>query len=162
MSSLTNYLLPFAVYWLLLFVACYLIVEFAQNYLYDQTTPRVGLKILGGSLLLALLLSFTQSSFDTMFTSEIQYTALQALVWFLVFMFIFQFHPLHAAAIGLVAMVIISANATLAIDSLRASQRPRPELRAPSKPVRRPSGGTPVKFEPVTPTPAAAKPAPAP
>ena len=160
MSSLTSHLLPFAIYWLLLFVACYLIVEFAQNYLYDETTPKVGLKILGGSFLLALLLTYTRSSFDTMFTSEIHFTVLQALAWFVVFMFIFRFQPLHAAAIGIVAMIIVSANTTLAIDSLRASQRPRPELRAPSKPVRRPSGGAPVTFEPVT--PAATKPTAAP
>ncbi len=144
MSSLTALIIPLLVHWLLIFVACYVVTEFAQNYLYDETTPRVGLKILGGSFLLALLLTWTRSSFDTMFTSEISFTVLQAIAWFAVFTLVFRFQPQHAAGISILVMILITGMATLAVDSFEASQRPRPEFRTPSKPVRRPSANFPV------------------
>src|SRR4051812_41439532 len=98
---------PFLIYWLVLFVACYSIVEFAQDQFYDEVTPRAGLKVTLGSLVLALLLTKLRTSYDTMFTTDIAWTVLQAIVWFVVFTLVFQFHPQHAAAIGIGAMLLV-------------------------------------------------------
>ena len=31
---------PFLIYWLVIFVACFVVVEIAQDQLYDEVTPR--------------------------------------------------------------------------------------------------------------------------
>lgn len=157
MAALTTYLLPFLINWLLLFVACYVIVEFAQNYLYDEATPSVGIKITLGSFLLAALLTWTRTSFATMITTDFPWTVLQAIVWFAVFTLIFRFHPLHGAVLGVTAMFLIAGTATLAVDSMKASGRPRPTIRVPSKPIRRPSSASPAALKPVDETKAAEK-----
>ena len=48
---------PLLIYWLVLFVACFVVVEFGQDQLYDEVTPHAGLKVAGGSLLIAILLT---------------------------------------------------------------------------------------------------------
>lgn len=131
--------IPFLVYWLLIFVVNYVVVEYGQNYLYDEATPKFGLKVLGGSFLLAALATWLRPSFDTMFTNTFHWTALQALAWVGVFLLLYQFHPPHALLIGLTAMVIVLGLATMTAESLT---RPRQTL-APTNtrnngPVRRP------------------------
>lgn len=141
MAALLANLWPFAVYWLILFVACYIVVEYGQTYLYDETTPGVGWKVALGSALLAALLAWTRTSYDTMLTSEFIWTTLQAIAWFAVFTLIFRFHPLHAFAIGVVTMLLISGMATLGVTSLTRRGGPvPPPIRTPSKPLRRPAG----------------------
>jgi hypothetical protein len=140
MSAFLAILWPFLTYWVILFVACYIVVEFAQNYFYDETTPAVGLKIALGSFILAALLTWTRSSFDTMFTSELPKTVFQAIVWFGVFTLIFRFQPQHAAAIGVAAMILFSGLASLGVDSMmKSSNRTMATVRRPSKPFRQPA-----------------------
>src|SRR4051812_26918362 len=91
----------FMVYWLGVFVGCYVVIEIGQDQLYDEVTPRIGLKVVGGSLLLAGMLTLfyrmdLPTSYESMFTTNIMWTVLQAIVWFGVFMLVFQFHPWHA------------------------------------------------------------------
>jgi hypothetical protein len=143
---------PFLIYWLVLFVACYSIVEFAQDQFYDEVTPRAGLKVTLGSLVLAVFLTWLRTSYDTMFTSDFPWTVLQGIVWFAVFCLVFQFHPQHAASIGIVAMVLICGMATMGVESVTT---PTPKGRAAgasprAKPVRGSLG-------PVAQPPAAAK-----
>jgi len=136
---------PLLIYWLVLFVACYTVVEVAQDQLYDEVTPHVGLKVASGSLLLAALLTWLRPSFDTMYTSDFAWTALQAIVWFGVFTLIFQFHPPHAAALGILTMLIVPGLATMGVDSITAPKLAAPAGRyvAPTKPVRSSLGGAP-------------------
>ena len=61
------------IYWLVIFVGCYVVIEIGQDQLYDEVTPNVGFKVTGGSLLLALMLTGfyykgMAASFDSMFT----------------------------------------------------------------------------------------------
>ncbi len=119
---------PLLIYWLVLFVVCYIVIEVAQDQLYDEVTPRVGLKVALGSLILAVLLTWLHPSFDTMFTTNIAWTVLQGIVWFGVFTLIFQFHPWHALALGLCTMLIIPGVATLGVDSIL---KPTPQLASP-------------------------------
>ncbi len=143
MTSVLAIVLPFLVYWLILFVACFLVVEYGQTYLYDETTPAMGLKVGLASFLLAALLTWTRTSFDTMLTSEIGTTVLQGIVWFAVFTLVLQFHPKHALGIGIVTMLIVAGFATLAVNSMPGSNRaPRPVERPVSKPLQRPMGPT--------------------
>ncbi len=132
------FLWPLLIYWMVVFIACYTIVEVAQDQLYDEVTPRVGLKVTVGSLLLALLMTWLRPSFDTMFTSDIAWTALQAIAWFAVFTLIFQFHPPHAAGLGLCAMLIIPGLATMGVDGMLTPKPAVPSGRyvAPTRPVR--------------------------
>lgn len=146
---------PLLIYWLVFFVASYAIVEVGQDQFYDEVTPQAWLKVGIGSLILAGFQTWLKTSYDTMFTSDLPWTALQGIVWFLVFMFAYQFHPQHAAAIGIAAMLLIPGIASMGVDSLL---KPTPTL-APvrtlnqSKPVRRPLGPTaapPAKDQPAT------------
>ena len=143
---------PLLIYWLVLFVACYTITEVAQDQLYDEVTPRVGLKVGGGTLILAALATKFHPAFNSMFTTNIAWTVLQGIVWFGVFTLIFQFHPWHAAAISILTMLILPGVATLGVDSLL---KPTPKIatspRGPSQPVRGSLGPTPTKAEGATP-----------
>lgn len=131
---------PFLIYWLVLFVVCFVVVEFGQKYLYDETTPRVGLKVLGGSFVLAALLTYFRTGYQTMFTSDLAWTVLQAIVWFAVFTLVFQFQPVHGAAVGIATLLIVAGLATIAVESLTnpaAQATPRPYR--PTTPLRRPA-----------------------
>ena len=109
---------PFLIYWVAMFVACYTVLEVGQNQLYDEVTPRSGLKVAGGSFVLAALLTWLRPSFDTMFTSDLAWTVLQAIVWSGVFILIFQFQPLHGAVLGTLTMLVVSGLATMGVQSL--------------------------------------------
>ena len=96
---------PLLIYWLVMFVACFVVVELGHDQLYDEVTPHAGLKVAGGSLLIAILLTTLRAkglaaSYDSMFTTNIIWTVLQGIVWFGVFTLIFQFHPWHGLGSG--------------------------------------------------------------
>lgn len=146
-------IVPFLIYWLVLFIVCYTIVEFGQDQLYDEVTPYAWLKVGGGSLVLAAVLTWLRSSFETMYTADLPWTVLEGMVWFVVFTLVFQFHPKHALAIGTVAVLLIPGVATMGVESLT---RPTPTL-VPARsltrqPVRRSLG--PTVAPPGTPAPA--------
>jgi hypothetical protein len=131
---------PFLIYWLVLFVACYAVVEVAQDQLYDEVTPAVGLKVTLGSLVLAVLLTWLRTSLDTMFTAEIAGTLLQAIVWFAIFTLVFQFQPQHAVVISTITFLLVAPLASMGVDSF---MRPSASIAAeraklPSKPIRSP------------------------
>jgi hypothetical protein len=130
------------IYWVIFFVVCYVVTEYGQNYLYDETTPALGLKLAGGTLLLAILSTILRPSYETMFTEQIPWTILHAICWFLVFMLIFRFHPKHALALGLGTMLIAAGMASLGVDSLTGNvpEAARREIRKNTKPIRKPSG----------------------
>jgi hypothetical protein len=134
-----SYLGPLLIYWLALFVACFVVTEIAQDQLYDEVTPRVGLKIAVGSLLLAILMVALPPSYDKMFTSDIAWTLLHAIAWFGVFTLIFQFHPPHALGLSLATFILVSGLATMGVESI---MKPTPKTalspaRATNIPVRK-------------------------
>jgi hypothetical protein len=115
----------FLIYWLVVFVGTYVVTEIGQDQLYDEVTPHVGLKVGGGSLLIALMLAAfyhrgAAASFDSMFTTNILWTILQAIVWFGVFTLILQFHPWHALGLGIVTMLFVQGLATMGVSSMLA------------------------------------------
>jgi hypothetical protein len=114
----------FLLYWLVLFAACFIVVEYGQGFLYDEATSYVWPRVAVGSLLLALLLTYTHTSFDSMLTTDIGWTVLQSIVWFGVFTLIFRFQPQHGAVVGVVTMLLITGLATMAVDSLGQTIRP--------------------------------------
>jgi len=149
---MSTFIWPLLIYWLVIFVACFVVVEVGHDQLYDQVTPRAGLKVATGSLLIALLLTWIKVrgepvSYESMFTTNFAWTVLQGIVWFGVFTLIFQFHPWHALGIGLITMVMVSGLATMGVESVLA--KPAPNAAAtravvPSQPVRQslsPSAG---------------------
>jgi hypothetical protein len=135
---------PFLIYWLVIFVACFVVVEIAQDQLYDEVTPRVGLKVTSGSALIAIVLTALRyygvaASFESMFTTNIAWTLLQGVIWFGVFTLILQFHPWHALGIGTATMLMVSGLATMGVESVLS--RPAPNSAAgrsfaPTKAVR--------------------------
>jgi hypothetical protein len=141
---------PFLIYWLVLFVTCYTICEVGQDLFYDEVTPKVGLKVAAGSLILAALATWLRPSFETIFTTDITWTLLQAIVWFLVFMLIFQFHPPHALGLSLITMVLVTGLATLGVDSLMKPSRTLAPVRSQprNQPLRKSLTGQPPKAEP--------------
>jgi hypothetical protein len=144
---------PFLIYWLAMFVISYIAVEIGQDQLYDESTPNAGLKVAGGSFLLAAMLTYFHPTFDAMFTSSLAWTVFQAIVWCGVFILIYQFHPWHGLAIALPVMLITSGFATMGVDSILKKtpvQRTGSSL-IKSQPVRRSLGPT------ATPPPAAKK-----
>jgi hypothetical protein len=113
----------FLIYWLVVFVGCYVVIEIGQDQLYDEVTPHVGLKVTGGSFLLALMLAEfyhrqAAASFESMFTNNFVWTVLQAIVWFGVFTLIFQFHPWHALGLGIATMLLVQGLATMGVNSI--------------------------------------------
>jgi hypothetical protein len=144
---------PFLIYWLVMFVLSYIAVEIGQDTLYDEVTPKSGWKVAGGSFLLAMMLTYFHPTFDSMFTTSIAWTVLQAIVWCGVFILIYQFHPWHGPAIALPVMLITSGFATMGVDSILKKtpvQRTGSSL-IKSQPVRRALGPT------ATPPPATKK-----
>ena len=128
---------PLLIYWLVLFVVCFVLVEIGHDQLYDEAPKYAGWRVFGGSLILASLLTALRykgfaASFDSMFTTNIGWTLLQGVVWFLVFMFVFQFHPWHALGLGVVTMLLVSGLATMGVDSLLAKRR---DVTAATRPV---------------------------
>ncbi|HZW35177.1 MAG TPA: hypothetical protein VFF52_30930 [Isosphaeraceae bacterium] len=150
------------IYWLAMFVACFVVVEIGHDQLYDEVTPHAGLKVAGGSLLIALLLTVLKSynlpaSYESMFTTNIAWTVLQGIVWFGVFTLIFQFHPSHALGLGLVTMLLVTGLATMGVDSVLstpAAPQVAPRATVSSQPVRQtlaPAGGPPPAAAPAAP-----------
>jgi drug/metabolite transporter (DMT)-like permease len=122
-------ILPLLIYWLVMFVACFVVVEFGQDQLYDEVTPHGGLKVAAGSLVIAIVLTVLRknglaASYDSMFTSNIIWTVLQGLVWFGVFTLIFQFHPWHALGLGVATMLLVTGLSTMGVDSLLTRRVP--------------------------------------
>ncbi len=54
---LTAYVWPFLIYFVILFVVCYIVVEYGQNYFYDEVTPAAAAKVALGALILAAILT---------------------------------------------------------------------------------------------------------
>lgn len=141
--------LPFLIYWAVFWVACLGVMELFQDWFYDEVTPHSLWKAMGGSCLLAAAATYFRPSFETLFTSNLAWTLLQAIIWFGVFTLILQFHPMHALGVGLVTMVLISGLATLGVDSLTKPKVVRaPTARQTNEPLRKSLG-------PATATPAA-------
>ena len=141
---MVSLLVSFAIYFFVLFVACFIVVSQGQDTLYDEATPGAAPKVLLGSFILAVALTWTHSSFATMFTDDFGKTAIQGILWFGVFTLIFRFHPWHGLGIGLATMLIITGLATMGVDSL-LSKTPteRFETKAISTPIRRPAYSAP-------------------
>jgi hypothetical protein len=133
---------PFLIYWLVMFVLSYIAVEIGQDQFYDEVTPRAGLKVGLGSLILAAMLTYFHPTFESMFTTNLAWTVLQAIVWAGVFTLIYQFHPPHALAIALPLMLIGSGFATMGVDSVMTPTRPLRPVSASgtSRPVRKSLG----------------------
>lgn len=133
------WLLTLFIYWLVTFAVCYIVTEYGQNYYYDETTPAVGLKVAGGSLILAAIFAYTRPSYDTMFTAGIGATILTAIAWVAVYTFVFRFHPQHAVGPALVTMLIVSGVATMGVNSIMTPSRQVVErqYQGPSGPIRK-------------------------
>jgi hypothetical protein len=142
--AMATFIWPLLIYWLVLFVACYVVVEVGQDQLYDEVTPHSGLKVTGGSLIIAVLLTALRAkdhaaSFQNMFTTDFQWTVLQAIVWVGVFILIFQFHPWHGLGIGLATMLLVSGLATMGVESVLAKPATTTQpsrATVPNQPVR--------------------------
>jgi hypothetical protein len=137
-----TYLWSLLIYWLALFVSCFIVTEIAQDQLYDAVTPRVGLKIALGSLIMAALMVVLPPSYETMFTGNFAWTLLHLIVWFGVFTLIFQFHPPHALGLSIATFLLVSGLATMGVQSI-LKPTPQAALRSPrvnNPPVRRSLG----------------------
>lgn len=124
-----TFILPLLIYWLVMYVACFVVVEIGHDQLYDEIPPYAGLRVLGGSLLIAAVLTTLRAkglpaSYESMFTTNIIWTVLQGLVWVGVFMLIFQFHPWHALGLGLATMLLATGLATMGVDALLTKKVP--------------------------------------
>jgi hypothetical protein len=152
--------LPIAIYWLMFFVVQYILLEYGQPYLYDETIPWFGLKVLAGSFVLAMLAARFHPSFDTMFTNNIHWSLLQAMAWVGIFTLLYQFQPLHALSLGLMSFVFVPGLATMTADSLSQPRRPVVTREAAPTGPHRGSLVTPTPAAPVHPPGQPAAPAP--
>ncbi|RUL85557.1 hypothetical protein [Tautonia sociabilis] len=120
----------FLVYWLLMFVALYIISEVGQNYFYDEVTPLVGLKVGGSSLVLAAALTWMDPTIADLLTSEIWFLAMLAVAGFVLLCVVIRFHAPHALMLGPVTVVLVALMSAMAISSLedagRSVDRDRP------------------------------------
>ena len=51
--SMTTIVWPLLIYWLVLFVVCFVLVEIGHDQLYDEVAKHAGLRVAGGSFVLA-------------------------------------------------------------------------------------------------------------
>jgi hypothetical protein len=120
---------PLLIYWLVMFVVCFVVVEVGHDQLYDEITPHAGLKVAAGSLLIAIMLTTLRAkgvpaSYESMYTTNIIWTVLQAIIWFGVFTLIFQFHPWHALGLGIITMLMVCGLATMGVESVLSKPAP--------------------------------------
>lgn len=139
-------IVPLFVYWLVFFTIHFVIVEYGQDYFYDEVTSAAGGKIALGSFISAAIATYFHPSLESMFTYQIQWTVLQAIIWFVIFTVIYQFQPQHAVGLAIVAFLIFPGLATMAVDGMsRGTPTALPsKLTEPGKPIRRSAGGGPV------------------
>ncbi len=150
---LFGYILPFLIYYVILYTVSYIVVEYGQTYLYDEVTPGAAMRVALGTLLIAGFLTWSRSNFATMFTDQIAPTFFLALLWVGAFILIYRFQPWHGFGLGIATLLIFAGMSTLAVDSMLSPRPPgRLDTSVDTRPIRRPmSSGLP-----------APKPAPAP
>jgi hypothetical protein len=139
---LIGYVWPFLIYFLILYVICYIVVEYGQNYFYDEVTPAAAAKVALGTLILASILTYTRSNFATMFTSDIGKTVGLAIAWSGVFILIYRFQPWHGFGLAMATLLIFAGMATLAVDSMLSPKPPgRMDMSKEYPTIRRPASG---------------------
>ena len=146
-------LVPFVIYWLVFFVACSVVCQMAQDQLYDELTPYFGLKLAGGTFIFAALATYFRPSFDTMFTNDLAWTVLQAMIWVGVFIFVFQFHPWHGLGLALVILALAPGLASMGVDNFTKPTVVTAPVNSKGAPPIRKS----LNAAPVVPAPAPAK-----
>jgi hypothetical protein len=141
----TAYVWPFLIYFVILFTICYIVVEYGQNYFYDEVTPAAGFKVALGALILAAILTRTRSNFATMFTENIASTLVLAIAWAGVFILIFRFHPWHGFGLAMATLLIFAGMSTLVVDSM-LSPKPAGRMDTEKKyeTIRRPASGVTI------------------
>lgn len=150
------WILVFLMYWLVLFVGCYVVVEFGQTYYYEEKTPGAALKVAGATLILALL--YTRYSWlqnppathvgtwhDQIFTTTAAWLVVVSILAFVLFTLVLQFYPQHAVFLGPLTVLIVGGMAFMAADNISGGGGggARTEIRLPSKPQRKAIGGVP-------------------
>ena len=110
------------------FVGFYVVVEFGQDH-YDEVTPHVGLKVAGGSLLLAILLTALKyfgvpASLPDHLHHEHHLDLAAAIVCTGRFILVFRSHPWHGLGLGLATMILVSGLATMGVDSILSKPVP--------------------------------------
>jgi hypothetical protein len=139
-----GYLWPFLIYYLILFVVNYIVVEYGQNYLYDEVTPGVATKVALGTLLIAGFLTWSRSSFATMFTEQFAPTFFLAIIWVGVYLLIYRFQPWHGLGLAVATLLIFAGMSTLVVDSMLSPRPPgRLDTSIENKPIRRPAYAPP-------------------
>jgi hypothetical protein len=157
----TLYVWPFLIYFLIFFTVCYIVVEYGQNYFYDEVTPGAGVKVALGALILAVLLTVTRSNFATMFTSDIGPTVLLAIVGSGIFILIFRFQPWHGFGMAMASLLIFAGMSTLVVDSMLAPKSAeRIDTTVSTKLPRRSASGSAVPTPTPPPAPASTPAAP--
>ncbi len=155
------WLWSFLIYWLVMFVTCYVVVDFGQRYYYEEPTKHAALRVAAGSLIFAALLTRRgvvvgrlageiPAWYDGVLASPVLLAAVLTLLAFAVFTLLFEYHPRHAIMIGPATVLIMAVLAGLAVDSLRNAQSGVPrETRAAPKVPRKRAGtlGPPPKAE---------------
>jgi len=140
---MTTLLIAFVLYALIFYAVCYVVTENAQNFLYNQPVQGMPWRVGIVALASAALATWLKPSFDTMFTSEWYWTLLAAVIWFTLFLLVLEFEVVHAAAVGLVTMVLIWGLAGLAVQGVTRSpeetarERNRRFVTQPDDPNRR-------------------------
>jgi hypothetical protein len=153
---LIGYVWPFLIYFLILYVICYIVVEYGQNYFYDEVTPAAAAKVALGAFILAGILTYTRSSFDSMFTSDIAKTVFLAIAWSGVFILIYRFQPWHGFGLAMATLLIFAGMSTLVVDSMLSPKPPgRMDENKVYNTIRRPASGgsTPTPTPSPTPSP---------
>ena len=156
MAMFVSILAPFLFYWLLTFIACLAVVEFGQNYLYDETTPGAALKVAAGSAVLAAIATWSRPVYTTMLTADLGKTVVLGVVAFLIFLFVFRFQPWHSLPIGVITTLMIVGIATMGVESFANRNRPAASSsRTPTGPLRRATGTSQPRIAPTPEKPAA-------
>ncbi len=113
----TEFLIQWAITWVILAVVFWFAAEWIQRYLYETTVERIGWRVLAVTPILAAVLVKWPLPFQNLFFN-LGITLAQAALWFLACWLALRFQWQHAAAAGLIAVVTIAPVASSSVDSL--------------------------------------------
>lgn len=115
---MATFLISLALYWVFFFVVVFVVTDSGQDYLYNDKVRHMGLRVLVASLLFALPAAWANMSLSDMFTTKLAWTFGIAVYWFVVFLFLLEFQLPHAAAVGIVTMLLTHGFAGMAVQGL--------------------------------------------
>jgi hypothetical protein len=129
-----DFIVQWAITWLILSVVFWVAAEAIQRYLYETAVDRIGWRVVTVTPLLAAALVGLPLPFDKLFFN-FSHTIVHAALWFLACWLALRFQWQHAAAAGLIAVVTIAPVTSSSVESLMRKTASKLPAKTSTSPV---------------------------